>query len=93
MHRESYAIETKYQLVTWKGVQVEPTTYNIAELRDRDGFSHDELAKKLNVGAEEVRSWEAGTVSPTNAQKGQLASIFGVTTDQIAIGTGAKSPT
>lgn len=52
-------------------------------LRKRQGLSQEELAERLVVSRQSVSKWEQGLSQPEISKVIQLASIFGVTTDQL----------
>ena len=48
----------------------------IAKRRQASGLTQDEVAERLNIGAEAVSRMERGTVMPTVARLVELAEIF-----------------
>lgn len=52
-------------------------------LRDKNGWSQEELAAKLNVSRQSVSKWEVGTSIPDLDKIMLLSEIFGVTTDYL----------
>lgn len=67
------------------------STYKIADLRQKNGFSPEELANRLNVDVKEVRAWESGKSTPDETQVTTLASLFGVAPHEIGIGDTART--
>lgn len=55
----------------------------IAELRKLSGMKQDELAEKLGVTPQAVSKWENGASAPDISQLPKIASIFGVTIDEL----------
>lgn len=49
----------------------------IKEIREKNGITQDELARKLNVKQSAVAMWEAGKNSPTAAKIPTLARVLG----------------
>ena len=64
---------------------------NIKSLRMQNGLTQKELADKLHITSQAVSRWEKGEVEPSVSTIGQMAEIFGVTTDEI-IGGPDKKP-
>lgn len=52
-------------------------------LRERDGLSREDVARRLGVSAATIRNWEKGNSEPTVSQIKALADLFRVTTDQL----------
>lgn len=55
----------------------------IRELRKQRRYSQAQLAKKLNVTQGAVSQWENGQTVPAADQLISIASLFGVTVDQL----------
>lgn len=55
----------------------------IKELREQNGLSQTQLAKKLNITRSSVCAWEQGLSSPTAQYIIELANLFRVSTDYI----------
>lgn len=55
----------------------------IKELRDQNGYTQSELAKKLHLSRSAVNAWEMGTSVPSTQFLVELANIFNVSTDYI----------
>ena len=53
----------------------------LRRLREERGWTEDEVAQRLGVGADTVRSWEGGQAEPDQAALAGLASAFGVSQD------------
>ncbi|MDY2696159.1 MAG: helix-turn-helix domain-containing protein [Eubacteriales bacterium] len=64
---------------------------NIKSLRMQNGLTQKELADKLHITSQAISRWEKGEVEPSVSTIGQMAEIFGVTTDEI-IGGPDKKP-
>ena len=58
----------------------------IAKLRKKAGLTQTELADKLNVSDKAVSRWENGLGFPEVTQFPALASIFGISVDQLMTG-------
>lgn len=57
----------------------------IKRLRNKCGYTQEQLAAKFGVSRQAVAKWEAGANSPDLEKVVQLASLFGVTTDQLLV--------
>jgi transcriptional regulator with XRE-family HTH domain len=55
----------------------------IRTLRLKAGFTQEQLAEKLGIGAQSVSKWENGTTMPDVALLPYLAEVFGVTIDDL----------
>ena len=55
----------------------------IIRLRKKNGWSHEELAEKMNVSRQEVSKWESSQTVPDLEKILQLSGLFGVTTDYL----------
>ncbi len=53
----------------------------IKSLREQNGFTQSELAKKLGITRSSVNAWEMGISVPSTQYVVELASIFKVSTD------------
>ena len=62
----------------------------IKRLRTSFGMTQKELAEKLGITAQAVSKWEAGKTCPDVMTLPVLASLFGVTTDEL-LGCGEKT--
>ncbi len=58
----------------------------IARLRKKAGLTQAELASKLNISDKAVSRWENGLGFPEITQFPALATIFGITVDQLMMG-------
>ncbi len=58
----------------------------IARLRKKAGLTQAELAAKLNISDKAVSRWENGLGFPEITQFPTLATIFGITVDQLMMG-------
>ena len=58
----------------------------IIELREKKGWSQEELASKMTVDLETIANWEKGESSPIVDQIVSLANIFGVSMDYLVKG-------
>ena len=56
---------------------------NLIKLRDREGWSQEQLAEKMGVSRSTVAKWEAGKGVPKMANLVVLCDIFQVTMDSI----------
>ncbi|MBR1750882.1 MAG: helix-turn-helix transcriptional regulator [Ruminococcus sp.] len=56
---------------------------NIKYYREKMGVSQAELAARLNVRQPSVANYEAGKTKPETEKLLELATIFGVTVDQL----------
>ena len=52
-------------------------------LRDKNGFTQSELAKRVGLTRSAVNAWEMGGIIPSTEIIIKLAKIFGVTTDYL----------
>ena len=57
------------------------TAERIKELREANGFTQSELARKLSVTRSTVNAWEMGTNKPCIDKLSDIADLFQVTTD------------
>lgn len=55
----------------------------IKQLRFKAGLTQEQLAEKLNIGAQSVSKWENGVSMPDIASLPLLAEIFGVSIDDL----------
>jgi len=55
----------------------------IKELRERNGLTQANLAKKLHITRSSVNAWEMGFSLPSTQSVAQLAKIFNVSTDYL----------
>ena len=65
----------------------------LAAMRKEKGYSQEELAEKLGVSRQAVSKWERGEASPDTDNLIALASLYGVTLDELVHGklcTGTK---
>ena len=62
----------------------------IAELREENGLTQQELAKKMNVKREMINYYENGKRQPKVKDILKMAEIFAVQTDQILLGIECK---
>ena len=54
---------------------------NIKALREQNGFTQSDLAKKLGITRSSVNAWEMGISVPSTQYIVELANIFKVSTD------------
>lgn len=66
---------------------------NIKLLRTQNGLTQKDLSQKLHVTSQAVSRWENGDVEPSVSTIGEMAKIFGVTTDEIIGGPENKPKT
>lgn len=59
---------------------------NISELRKKNNLTQEELAGKLGVSPQAVSKWENESSCPDIALLPELASIFGITIDELMMG-------
>lgn len=57
---------------------------NLKHLRNKFGFSQEELAEKINVSRQTVAKWENGESLPDIIKCSELAMIYGVSLDVLA---------
>ena len=69
---------TKRDLITWEVIQL-----NLAALRKRKGLTQAELAVAIGVSTSAVGNWEAGLRRPRYESLLRLASVLGVTIDDL----------
>lgn len=55
----------------------------IKELRETNGYSQSQLAKKLGVTRSSVNAWEMGLSTPTTQYVIALSKLFRVTSDYL----------
>lgn len=58
----------------------------IKEMIERSGYSDSELAKQLNVTTDEVAQWKANEGSVPFEQRHKVATLLGVSPDDISTG-------
>lgn len=56
---------------------------NLLMLRGINGFSQEEIAEKINISRQAYAKWEAGTTVPDIEKCQILASIYGITIDEL----------
>ena len=61
---------------------------NIQALRQRQGFSQEQLAEKLNVTRQTISKWELNQSAPDLNYLCQLSEIFGISLDALVKGEG-----
>ena len=71
---------TKRDLITWEVIQL-----NLAALRKRKGLTQAELAVAIGVSTSAVGNWEAGLRRPRYETLLRLASVLGVTIDDLLL--------
>ena len=71
---------TKRDLIAWEVSQV-----NIAALRKKRGLTQAELAAAVGVSTSAVGNWEAGLRRPRYETLLRLASVLGVTIDDLLL--------
>ena len=69
---------TKRDLIAWEVIQL-----NLAALRKRKGLTQAELAAAVGVSTSAVGNWEAGLRRPRYESLLRLASVLGVTIDDL----------
>ena len=62
----------------------------IAELRKKKGYTQEEFSDMLGVSAQAVSKWENDLSCPDIMLIPQIASIFGITTDELLTGKTPK---
>ena len=62
---------------------IETIGSRIALLREQNGLSQSELAKRMNISRAGVQSWECGRNCPSTDNLISLAKIFHVSTDYL----------
>lgn len=55
----------------------------IRELREQNGYTQSELAKKLHLSRSAVNAWEMGTSVPSTQFLVELSNLFNTSTDYI----------
>ena len=55
----------------------------LRELRNKSGFTQNEIANKLGVSSQTILNWENGIYEPKINQLIQLADLFNVTVDYL----------
>ena len=55
----------------------------IKTLREEQGMTQTELAKRLNITRSSVNAWEQGISTPSTQFVVELAELFGVSTDYL----------
>jgi len=61
------------------------TVKTIRQLRDERNWTQLELANRLGVTPSTVYSWERGRYEPAASKLRQLAQVFGISMDDIAL--------
>ncbi|MCI7131507.1 MAG: helix-turn-helix domain-containing protein [Lachnospiraceae bacterium] len=62
---------------------IETLGSRIAQLRQKNGMSQTDLAKRLNISRAGVQSWECGENYPSTDNLISLSKIFHVSTDYL----------
>lgn len=57
---------------------------NLKYLRNKFGFSQEELAEKINVSRQTVAKWENGESLPDIVKCTELATVYNVSLDELA---------
>ena len=73
------------------GFSKQQTTNRICELRKNEGWTQEELGEKLGVTKVTISSYERGTRQPNPKMLNALATLFGVSVDEI-LGRETSSP-
>ena len=68
------------------------TAERLVQLRKSHGLSQEELAEKLNVSRQAVSKWERAESSPDTDNLIALATLYGVTLDEVVHGAGSAAP-
>ena len=68
------------------------TAKRLVQLRKAHGLSQEELAERLNVSRQAVSKWERAESSPDTDNLIALASLYGVTLDEVVHGPGSAAP-
>lgn len=63
----------------------------LAEMRDRKGWSQNELAEALGVTQGAVANWESGIRLPRPRTLQKLAGLFDVTIDELLADPGSST--
>lgn len=63
--------------------------HRIRELRERQGWDRDELARRLGVHSGSIARWETGGAVPHAYTLGRIAEMGGATAEWIRTGRGA----
>lgn len=58
----------------------------LAVLREKQGLSQGEIAKKINVSRQTVYKWERGTAVPSTENLILLGELYGISLDELANG-------
>lgn len=58
---------------------------NIKDLREKNGFSQQELADKVGVHKNTAINWETGATDPKSADLVKLSHVFGCTIEDIVL--------
>ena len=58
----------------------------IAEKRRQHGLTQQQLAGQLNISFQAISKWENGTASPNIELLTELATVLGVTADELLAG-------
>lgn len=59
------------------------TAKKYRELREAQGWSHEELARKIGRQTGEVQGWETGDSEPDDEAFGRLADAYGMSQDAL----------
>ena len=59
------------------------TAKKYRELRESQGWSHEELASKIDRQTSEVQGWENGDSEPDDEAVGRLADAYGMSQDAL----------
>lgn len=62
----------------------------LVELRKRNGYSQESLAEKLGISRQAISKWERAEASPDTDNLMALASLYGLTLDQLLNSNGDK---
>lgn len=62
--------------------------YKIKELRKQRGMTQEQLAEHIGISFQSVSKWENGIALPDIVHMPVLASLFGVTIDELFFGAG-----
>lgn len=55
----------------------------LKELRERNHYTHEDLASRLDIGYASVYRYEAGKVTPTAEVLARMATLFNVSSDYL----------
>ncbi len=72
------------------GKDMERFDERIYKLREKYGYTQEDLAEKLSVSRQTISNWETGAATPTIEKVIELSDIYGMSLDELVGKEGTK---